>query len=691
MAHSLLVTILSEEPVNQTSDQPGPVHPDLVEKCINTIRFLAVDAVQKANSGHPGMPMEASALACVLWSRVMRFNPANPQWPNRDRFILSAGHGSMLLYAMLHLTGYDVSLEDIKNFRQWKSKTPGHPEYGRTPGVETTTGPLGQGFATGVGMAMAERFMANLFNRQGFPVVDYFIYALVSDGDMMEGISSETASLAGHLGLGKLIYIYLDNRITIEGSTDLAFSEDVAKRFEAYNWQVQRVDGYDLPGLEAAVQSAQLDLSRPSLIIARTCIACGSPNKANSCEAHGAPLGADEVVLSKKNCGWPDQPDFLVPGDVLAYFRQAVGRGKEAEKKWLDLFGAYRERHPALAAQWDAIHKGPEGFPWQSALPKFEASEKPIATRAASGRVLAAIAPHLPGLLGGSADLAPSNNTYLKGLGEYKKDKGPNIHFGIREHAMGAILNGFALSKALIPYGGTFLVFSDYMRPAIRLAALMKLPVIYVFTHDSIGLGEDGPTHQPVEQTASMRAMPNLTILRPADANETVEAWRAALLNREGPTALILTRQSLPILDRSRYAPAAELHKGAYILADAAGGKPDLILIGSGSEVHLLLSAQDQLNAKGISTRVVSVPCWELFQKQSPEYKETVLPSRVRARLAVEAGCSFGWERFVGLDGDVVAIDRFGESAPDKVLFKEFGFTVEHVVKKSESLLQKRR
>lgn len=675
--------------MKQPFDKPVPVHPDLAGKCINTIRFLAVDAVQKANSGHPGMPMEASALAFVLWSGVMRYNPTNPQWHNRDRFVLSAGHGSMLLYAMLHLTGYDLSLEDLKNFRQWKSRTPGHPEYGRTPGVETTTGPLGQGFATGVGMAMAESFMANLFNRPGFPVVDYFIYALVSDGDMMEGISSETASLAGHLGLGKLIYIYLDNRITIEGSTDLTFSEDVAKRFEAYNWQVQRVDGYDLPGIKDAVKRAQEDLSRPSLIIARTCIACGSPNKENSCEAHGAPLGAEEVGLTKQNCGWPDKPDFLVPDDVLSFLRQAVGRGKEIESQWSTLFKKYKEKHPDLASQWDSLHDGPTAFKWESALPKFEANEKPIATRAASGRVLAALAPHLPGLIGGSADLAPSNNTFLKGFGEFKKEKGPNIHFGIREHAMGAILNGLALSKTLIPYGGTFLVFSDYMRPAIRLAALMKLPVIYVFTHDSIGLGEDGPTHQPIEHTASMRAMPNLTILRPADANETAEAWRAALLNREGPTALVLTRQNLPVLDRSRYGSADGVHKGAYILADAPNGNPDLILIGSGSEVHLLLAAQDQLKTRGIAARVVSAPSWELFQKQSAEYQEMVLPSLTRARLAVEAGCSFGWERFVGLDGDTITIDRFGESAPDKVLFKEFGFTAEHVLKKAEALLKK--
>ena len=676
--------------MNQQSDKPGHVHPDLAEKCINTIRFLAVDAVQKANSGHPGMPMEASALAFVLWSRLMRYNPANPQWPNRDRFILSAGHGSMLLYAMLHLTGYGLSLDDLKNFRQWESRTPGHPEHGRTPGIETTTGPLGQGFATGVGMAMAERFLANLFNRQGFPVVDYFIYALVSDGDMMEGISSETASLAGHLGLGKLIYIYLDNRITIEGSTDLSFTEDVAKRFEAYNWQVQRVDGYDLNGIEEAVNRAKQDLSHPSLIIARTCIACGSPNKENSCEAHGAPLGMEEVTLTKQNCGWPEKPDFLVPDDVLNFFRQAVAAGKEKESQWLTLFKKYVEKHPHLAAQWNAMHKGPETVSWEDKLPKFEATEKPIATRAASGKVLAALAPHMPGLIGGSADLAPSNNTFLKGFGEFKKDKGPNIHFGIREHAMGAILNGLALSKALIPYGGTFLVFSDYMRPAIRLAALMKLPVIYVFTHDSIGLGEDGPTHQPVEQTASMRAIPNLTVIRPADANETAEAWKAALMNRKGPTALVLTRQNLPILDRSRYGTATGLHKGAYILEDVPNGNPELILIGTGSEIHLLLAAHEQLKARGVAARVVSVPSWELFQKQSVEYKETVLPSRTRARLAVEAGCSFGWERFAGLDGDTITMDRFGESAPEKVLFKEFGFTVDNVVKKAEALLKKK-
>ena len=676
--------------MNKDGSNRPRLTPDLAEKCINTIRFLAVDAVQKANSGHPGMPMEASALACVLWSRLMRYNPANPQWPNRDRFILSPGHGSMLLYAMLHLTGYDLSLEDLKNFRQWKSRTPGHPEYGRTPGVETTTGPLGQGFATGVGMAMAERFMANLHNRQGFPVVDYFIYALVSDGDMMEGISSEAASLAGHLGLGKLIYIYLDNRITIEGSTDLSFSEDVAKRFEAYNWRVQRVDGYDLSGIEDAVSRAKEDLSRPSLIIARTCIACGSPNKENSCEAHGAPLGAEEVTLTKQNCRWPEKPDFLVPEEVLSFFRQAIVRGKENETRWLSLFQEYRERHPDLAARWDTMHRNPVAFPWESSLPKFEAAEKPIATRAASGRVLAALAPHLPGLIGGSADLAPSNNTFLKGFGEFKKDKGPNIHFGIREHAMGAILNGLALSKTLIPYGGTFLVFSDYMRPAIRLAALMKLPVIYVFTHDSIGLGEDGPTHQPIEHIASMRAMPNLTILRPADANETAEAWKAALLIRQGPTALVLSRQNLPVLDRRLYGSAAGLHKGAYVLSDADSGNPDLILIGSGSEVHLLLAAQDQLKARRIAARVVSAPSWELFQKQPAEYKERVLPSRIRARLAVEAGSSFGWERFVGLDGEIIAIDRFGESSPDKVLFKEFGFTVDNVVNKAEALLKKK-
>jgi transketolase len=537
---------------------------------MNTIRFLSVDAVQKANSGHPGMPMEAVALAFVLWTRTMRYNPKNPQWANRDRFILSAGHGSMLLYAMLYLTGYGLSLEEIKNFRQWESQTPGHPEYGCAPGVETTTGPLGQGFGTGVGMAVAERFLAQRFNRPGFPVVDYFIYALVSDGDIMEGVSSEAASLAGHLGLGKIIYIYLDNRITIEGSTDLAMSENVGKRFEAYNWHVQRVDGYDLPAIDEAFSLARNERTRPSLIIARTHIAFGSPGKQDSAEAHGAPLGREEVLLTRRNLNWPEEPDFYVPEDVLSYFREAESRGREEEKRWQSLWDDYQESYPELVSQWKRMHEDPDPSHWEGSLPRFTPKDGSIATRKASGAVLAALAPHLPGLIGGSADLAPSTNTYLKQFGEFKDDGGPNMHFGVREHAMGAILNGLALSKALIPFGGTFLIFSDYMRPTIRLAALMEMPVIYVFTHDSIGLGEDGPTHQPVEQLASLRSMPNLMVIRPADAQETVEAWQVALTRRQGPTAIILCRQGLPVLDRNRYTPAEGLRRGGYVLAGDA-------------------------------------------------------------------------------------------------------------------------
>ena len=656
-------------------------------KCINTIRFLAVDAVQKANSGHPGMPMEASDLAYVLWTRVMRYNPKNPQWPNRDRFVLSAGHGSMLLYAMLYLTGYDLTLDEIKEFRQWNSRTPGHPEYSCAPGVETTTGPLGQGFATGVGMAMSERFLANRFNSPDFPLVDYFIYSLVSDGDIMEGVASEAASLAGHIGLGKLIYIYLNNRITIEGSTKLTLSEDVGRRFEAYNWHVQHVNGYDLAGIEESIQRAKKEKSEPSLIIARTNIAYGSPNKQDSADAHGAPLGEDEVVLTKRNLQWPETPAFFVPKDVLVYFRQAEKHGDEHEKKWWSLWEAYKKSYPELAYEWEKMHKDPEPSQWEDFLPLFKPEDGAMATRSASGKVLQAVAPHIPGLIGGSADLAPSNNTSLKNFGEFKNTGGRNIHFGVREHAMGAILNGMALSGALIPYGGTFLIFSDYMRPAIRLAAMMGLSVIYVFTHDSIGLGEDGPTHQPIEQLSSLRAIPNLMVIRPADAQETVEAWKIALSRRDGPTALILTRQKLPIIDRSRYASASGLCRGAYVLADAPGGKPELILIGTGSEVPVLLSAYKQLVDQGIQVRVANIPCWELFEMQSEEYREEVFPSDVKARLAVEAGCPYGWERFTGAHGKIIGIERFGASAPGEELFQQFGFTVEHVIKDAKELL----
>jgi len=661
--------------------------PSFESKCINTIRFLAVDAVQKANSGHPGMPMEASDLAYVLWTKIMRYNPKNPQWPNRDRFVLSAGHGSMLLYAMLYLTGYNLTLDEIKAFRQWNSKTPGHPEYGCASGVETTTGPLGQGFATGVGMAMSERFLANRFNRPDFPLVDYFVYSLVSDGDIMEGVSSEAASLAGHIGLGKLIYIYLDNRITIEGPIDFALSEDVGRRFDAYNWHVQHVNGYDLAGIEQSIQQAKEEKSKPSLIIARTNIAYGSPNKQDSADAHGAPLGEEEVVLTKRNLQWPETSAFFVPEDVLFHFRQAEKYGQEHEKQWLSLWQIYKKSYPELAHEWENMHKDPDPSQWENSLPFFKPEDGAVATRSASGKVLQAVAPHLPGLIGGSADLAPSNNTFLKDFGEFKNTGGRNIHFGIREHAMGAILNGMALSGALIPYGGTFLIFSDYMRPAIRLAAMMELPVIYVFTHDSIGLGEDGPTHQPIEQLSILRAMPNLMVIRPADAQETVEAWKIALSRRDGPIALILTRQKLPIIDRDRYTKASGLRRGAYVLADAPESKPELILIGTGSEVPILLSAYEQLIGQGIQVRVVNVPCWELFEMQSKDYHEEVLPSHVNARLAVEAGCPYGWERYTGAQGKIIGIDRFGASAPGEELFQQFGFTVEHVIKDAKELL----
>lgn len=660
---------------------------DKLEKdCINTIRFLAVDGVQKANSGHPGMPMEASPLAYLLWTRTMNYNPNNPEWANRDRFILSAGHGSMLLYAMLHLTGYGLSLDALKDFRQLDSPTPGHPEYGCAPGVETTTGPLGQGFATGIGMAMAERFLSARFNRPGFPLVDHFVYALVSDGDMMEGISSETASMAGDLGLGKLIYIYLDNKITIEGNTHITFTEDVAHRFEAYNWQVQRVDGYDLPAINAALANAKGETSQPSLIIARTHIAWGSPNKQDTPDAHGAPLGEEEVLLTKKNCGWPETPRFLVPEEALSVFRQALKRGEVLENEWLALYADYQKKYSDLAQQWEVMHKAPDISKFNDALPHFDPDQS-IATRKAFGQVLAAVKPHLPGLVGGSADLAPSNNTYLKGFDEFKEESGPNIHFGIREHGMGAILNGMALSKALIPYGGTFLVFSDYMRPAIRMAALMELPVIYIFTHDSIGLGEDGPTHQPIEHLASLRSIPNMLVVRPADAQETVEAWKLALAHQKGPCALILSRQGLPVIDRKKYAPAEGLHNGAYVLADSMGGKPDLILMATGAEVHLIIGAYEQLTARDVRVRIVNIPSWELFSVMPEAYRHEVLPPDVSACIAVEAGSPLGWERYTGSQGIIMGMNRFGASAPAKDLFKTFGFTVEAVIEKAEKIL----
>ncbi len=660
-------------------------HGSLEQRSINTIRFLAVDAVERARSGHPGMPMEAADLAYVLWTRILRFSPSNPDWPNRDRFVLSAGHGSMLLYAMLFLTGYDLSMEEIQNFRQWGSRTPGHPEYGCSPGVETTTGPLGQGFATGVGMAMAQRYLSEMFNREGYAVLDYRIYGFVSDGDIMEGISSEAASLAGHLGLGRLIYVYLDNGISIDGPTSLTMSEDVEKRFKAYGWQVLRADGYDLAALESSFRLAQEEIHRPTLIIAKTLLGYGSPNKQNSSEAHGAPLGKEEVFLAKRNLGWPEDPTFWVPEDVLAHFRAVGEKGDALEKSWKELWRDYSQKYPQLASLWESMTQRELASGWKNGLPVFQPGQG-VATRVASGKTINALAQYLPGLLGGSADLTPSNNTYIAGKGTFRDVCGPNIHFGVREHAMGAILNGLALSGRLIPYGGTFLVFSDYMRPAIRLAAMMGLGVIYVFTHDSIGLGEDGPTHQPVEHIMSLRAIPNLWVIRPSDANETVEAWILGIERKDGPTALVLSRQALPVIDREKYAPASGLRKGAYILAEAKARGPELILTGTGSEVQLLLQAKQELEAQGLRIRVVAFPCWELFELQAESYKQEVFPQGVPV-LAVEAGVSLGWERFTGSQSRIIGMDRFGASAPAKVLFNKLGFTPERVVQKAKEIL----
>ena len=666
-------------------------HNNLDHLCINTIRTLAIDGVQKANSGHPGMPMGTADMAYVLWTQFLKHNPANPSWPDRDRFVLSAGHGSMLLYSLLHLTGYDLPLEELKNFRQWGSRTPGHPEYGLAPGVEVTTGPLGQGFATGVGMAIAERFLAAHFNRPGHTIVDHFTYAIVSDGDLMEGISHEAASLAGHLRLGKLIYLYDDNDISIEGSTDLTFTEDVGARFHAYGWHVQYVDGYDLKAIADAIRAAQAETTHPSLIIARTHIGFGSPHKQDTAEVHGSPLGEEEVRLTKQNLGWPEEPPFFIPDQALAHFRQAVRRGHDWEADWQKRFEAYAAAYPELATEWQMVMNGELPSGWDAGLPVFKPEDGPVATRVASGKTLNALASHLPTLIGGSADLAPSNNTYLKGLGDFEADTthGRNLHFGVREHVMGAVLNGLALHGGVIPYGGTFLVFSDYMRPAVRLAAMMELPVIYVFTHDSIGIGEDGPTHQPIEQLASLRAIPGLTVIRPADANETVEAWRVALTYRQGPVALALTRQNLPTLDRTKLASADGLARGAYILAEAESSQPDIIIIASGSEVHVALGARELLARRGVAARVVSMPSWELFERQPKDYRDAVLPPAITARLAVEAGVAQGWHRYVGSTGDVVSIERFGASAPYKVLWEKFGFTAENVAARALALLAK--
>ncbi|MEJ2182297.1 MAG: transketolase [Nitrospirota bacterium] len=658
--------------------------------CINTIMMLSADAVQQADSGHPGMPMGDAAMAYVLWQRFLKHNPRNPAWPNRDRFVLSAGHGSMLLYSLLYLTGHDITLEDIKGFRRWGSKTPGHPEHCLPSGIETTTGPLGQGFATAVGMAMAERYLASLFNKPRFAVVDHYTYVIASDGDLMEGVSSEAASLAGHLGLGKLICLYSDNRITIEGPTDLAFTEDVAARFQAMGWHTESVDGYDLKGVAGAIGRARREKKRPSLILARTRIGYCSPTYEDTAACHGAPLGEEEIILIKHMLGLPEKP-FRVSRQVLTHMRGAVGRGREAERSWQGMMKKYRRQYPELAALREDLVAGrlPDG--WERELPSFKPEDGPVATRSASGKVLNALADALPHLIGGSADLAPSNNTYLKGHKDYLPGRpGRNIHFGVREHAMGAVLNGMALSGMLIPYGGTFLVFSDYLRPASRLSAMMGRRVVYVMTHDSVGLGEDGPTHQPVEHLAAYRAMPNMTVIRPADASETVEAWRLALANTKGPTMLVLTRQKLPVLDRKECSPARGAAKGGYVLWEPGGRRPDVILIASGSEVHPALAAARTLTEEGLHTRVVSMCSMELFDAQSESYRKEVLPPEVPRRLAVEAGASLGWHKYVGTEGGVLALDRFGASAPGKVLFEKFGFTAENIARLARELAGKK-
>lgn len=628
-------------------------------------------------------------MAYVLWTKFLRYNPRHPQWPNRDRFVLSAGHGCMLLYALLFLTGYDLSLDDLKQFRQLGSKTPGHPERLLASGIETTTGPLGQGFGNGVGMAIAEKHLSARFNRPDQKLVDYKIYGLVSDGDLMEGVSSEAASLAGHLGLNNIIYLYDNNHVSLEGPTETAFTEDVGKRFEAYNWFVQNLpDGNDLAAVEKALRAAQNEKERPSLIIARTHIGYGSPNKHDTFQAHGSPLGEDEVKLTKKNLGWPLEPDFYLPSEAVDHFREAIERGEKIEEEWNQQVVAYRKAYPQLVAEWDRYVRGEITDDWKTKIPRFEPSEGELATRQASGKVLNAVAGSLPTLIGGSADLNPSTDTYLKGMGDFEKGSygGRNLHFGVREHAMGSIVNGLAVS-GFLAFGATFFNFSDYMRPTIRLAALMKAHSIFVYTHDSVFLGEDGPTHQPIEQLASLRAIPNLCLIRPADANETAIAWKVAIERKDGPVALVLTRQKLPIIDRSKYGPAEGLERGAYVLADVKGKTPGILLIATGSEVSLAIEAFEELKTEGLAARVVSMPSWDLFQSQPKNYQEEVLPREFKARIAIEAASPFGWERYVGFQGAVIGIDRFGASAPYKALKDYFGFTKAHVVAKARELL----
>jgi transketolase len=657
---------------------------ELEQKSINTIRFLAVDAVQKANSGHPGLPMGAAPMASVLWKEFLKHNPLNPQWPDRDRFVLSGGHGSMLLYALLYLTGYkDMTMDQLKSFRQWGSITPGHPESNLTHGVEATTGPLGQGISNGVGMAIAERFLASTFNRENFPIVNHYTYVLASDGDMMEGVASEASSIAGHLGLGKLIVLYDDNDISLAAPTSVSFTEDVTERFESYGWHVLKVEkgNTESDEIRAALKKGIAEKKKPTLIRVKTTIGFGSPNKANTHEAHGSPLGEDEVKATKQNLGWPLSPSFYVPEDVLEDFRKAVSAGKKDEASWNQMFQRYKKAHTQLAQEWEMIWAGKLPKNWEKAVPVFSAEDGPLATRKASGSVINALVPVIKNFIGGSADLAPSTNTYMKGTDEQQRDTfgGRNIRFGVREHAMGAIVNGIAYHGGLIPFGATFLTFSDYMRGSVRLSALSHLHTIWIWTHDSVWLGEDGPTHQSVEHNAALRTIPNLTVIRPGDANETAVAWKVALEHDSGPVALILSRQGLPVLDRKVFGKAEGLAMGAYVLSDSEG-VPDVILIATGSEVELALQAKGLLDQKGVQSRVVSMPSWELFEEQGEDYRNSVLPPAVGARVVIEAGVSLGWHKYAGDKGRMVCRDDFGASAPLKDLREKFGFTPEHVV-----------
>jgi len=678
----------------------------LNELCVNTIRMLSIDAVQKADSGHPGLPLDAAPMAYILWTYFLKHNPTNPKWYDRDRFVLSAGHGSMLLYSLLHLTGYKLSMGQIKQFRQWRSITPGHPESELTPGVEVTTGPLGQGFANGVGMAIAEAYLAARYNRPGFNIIDHYTYAIVSDGDLMEGVASEAASLAGHLQLGKLIYLYDNNHITLSASTQLAFTEDRQKRFEAYGWHTQVIDdGNDFDAIYNAIEVARQETKHPSLILIRTHIGYGSPHKHDTYKAHGSPLGVEEVKLTKQNLGWPEKPSFYVPKQAKKHFQKAISNGKHAEQKWKKKLAAYAKKYPNVFAELTQMMKSELKKDWNENIPHFPADPTGMATRDASQKVMQAINPNLPGFIGGSADLNESTKTALINFGNFESPAtavgdlqgsedgswnyaGRNLFYGVREHAMAAISNGLTTFPGIIPFTATFLTFSDYMRPPMRLAALMQQQVIYVFTHDSIGLGEDGPTHQPIEQLASLRAIPRLIVIRPADANETAVAWQIAIETRYQPVALVFTRQKVPTLDRKHYAPATGLRRGAYILEDAPKGKPAIILIASGSEVGLIIAAKQKLAAKKIPVRIVSMPSWELFEAQSKKYRDAVLPPSITARLAVEAGVSQGWEHYIGEKGDMISVEVYGASAPGPIVMQKYGFTVENVCRRALALLK---